>query len=186
VDCMIALPGQLFYTTQIPACLWFLTRSKTAKPFRHRPGETLFIDARKLGVMTDRTHRDLADTDLARIAATYHAWRGGTIEAAVREGTESQLTTDKTKSLRKHITSTSNPTTYADVPGFCKSATKQEIAEHGFVLTPGRYVGAEDVEDDGEPFADKMKRLVAKLEEQFAEGAKLEKAIRANLGGLKL
>jgi type I restriction enzyme M protein len=155
VDCMIALPGQLFYTTQIPACLWFLTRSKTAKPFRHRTGETLFIDARKLGVMTDRTHRDLSNEDLARIATTYHAWRGE-------------------KDAGK----------YEDVPGFCKSATLKEITEHGFVLTPGRYVGAEDVEDDGEPFADKMGRLVAKLEEQFAEGAKLEKAIRANLRGV--
>ena len=140
VDCMIALPGQLFYTTPIPACLWFLTRSKTAKPFRHRSGETLFIDARKLGVLTDRTHRDLADTDLDRIAAAYHAWRG-----EKKNGD------------------------YSDVPGFCKSASKQEIAEHGFVLSPGRYVGAEDVEDDAEPFADKMKRLVAKLEEQFAQ-----------------
>ncbi|MBY0513749.1 MAG: type I restriction-modification system subunit M [Gemmataceae bacterium] len=155
VDCMIALPGQLFYTTQIPACLWFLTRGKTAKPFRHRTGETLFLDARKLGVMTDRTHRDLADADLARIARTYHAWRGE-------------------KDAGK----------YEDVPGFCKSVTRREIAGHGFVLTPGRYVGAEDVEDDGEPFADKMGRLVAKLEEQFAEGAKLEKAIRDNLKGL--
>lgn len=156
VDCMIALPGQLFYTTQIPACLWFLTRSKTAKPFRHRVGETLFIDARKLGVMTDRTHRDLVDADLTRIATAYHAWRGEN---------------DAGK--------------YEDVPGFCKSATKTEIAEHGFVLTPGRYVGAEEMEGDDEPFADKMGRLVAKLEEQFADGAKLEKAIRANLGGLR-
>ena len=155
VDCMIGLPGQLFYTTQIPACLWFLTRSKTAKPFRHRTGETLFINARKLGVMTDRIHRDLSDDDLARIAKTYHAWRGE-------------------KEAGK----------YEDVPGFCKSATLKEITEHGFVLTPGRYVGAEDVEDDGEPFADKMAKLVAKLEEQFAEGAKLEKAIQANLRGL--
>ena len=107
--------------------------------------------------MTDRTHRDPADDVLARIAAAYHAWRG-----EKKDGE------------------------YADVPGFCKSATLKEIAEHGFVLTPGRYVGAEDVEDDDEPFADKIKRLVVKLEEQFAEGAKLEKAIRANLAGLKL
>ncbi|MEO2091716.1 MAG: SAM-dependent methyltransferase, partial [Gemmataceae bacterium] len=152
VDCMIALPGQLFYTTQIPACLWFLAQSKTAKPFRHRKGETLFIDARKLGVMTDRTHRDLADADLARIATTYHAWRGEKEDGK-----------------------------YEDVPGFCKSATLKEITEHGFGLTPGRYVGAEDIEDDGEPFADKMDRLVSKLEEQFTESTRLEKLIRTNL-----
>jgi len=157
VDCMIALPGQLFYTTQIPACLWFLTRSKTAKPFRHRPGETLFIDARKLGGLETRIHRGLADDEVERIASTYHAWQG------------------RSKTLD-----------YSDVPGFCKSATLKEIAEHGFVLTPGRYVGAEDVEDDDEPFVDKMKRLVAKLEEQFVEGAKLEKAGRQNLEGLGL
>jgi type I restriction enzyme M protein len=157
VDCMIALPGQLFYTTQIPACLWFLARSKANPKFRHRKGETLFIDARKLGFMADRTHRDLAGDDIARIARTYHAWRGE-------------------KDAGK----------YDDVPGFCKSATIQEIASHGYVLTPGRYVGAEEQEDDGEPFEQKIGRLVAKLEEQFAESARLEKLIRTSLKGLGL
>jgi type I restriction enzyme M protein len=157
VDCMIALPGQLFYTTSIPACLWFLARSKTNGKFRPRKGETLFIDARKLGVMTDRTHRDLTDDHLARIAKTYHAWRGEN-EAGK----------------------------YEDVAGFCKSALLQEIVSHGSVLTPGRYVGAEEQEDDGEPFEQKMTRLVTKLEEQFAESARLEKAIRSNLKGLTL
>jgi type I restriction enzyme M protein len=158
VDCMIALPGQLFYTTQIPACLWFLTRNKKGgalytTPLRDRRGQTLFIDARKLGQLMDRTHRELTDEELARIAATYHAWRGE-------------------KGASK----------YEDVPGFCKSATLDEIAANGYVLTPGRYVGAEEVEDDDEPFEEKMKHLTAKLEEQFAESARLEQAIRANLG----
>jgi type I restriction enzyme M protein len=144
VDCMIALPGQLFYTTQIPACLWFLARSKTARPFRHRKGETLFIDARKLGVREDRIHRILTDDEIAKIARTYHAWRG---EEKAGE--------------------------YRDVPGFCKSATLEEIKGHGYVLTPGRYVGAKALEDDDEPFEDKMRRLAAKLEEQFAEAARL-------------
>jgi type I restriction enzyme M protein len=152
VDCMIAMPGQLFYTTQIPVCLWFLTRNKKNSKFRDRRGQTLFIDARKLGSLVDRTHRELSDEELARIAATYHVWRG---EKDAGE--------------------------YADVPGFCKSATTEEIATHSYVLTPGRYVGAEDAEDDGEPFEEKMKRLTAVLEEQFAESARLEQAIRDNL-----
>lgn len=155
VDCMIAMPGQLFYTTQIPVCLWFLTRNKKKNGFRERIGETLFIDARKLGTLTDRVHRDLSDKEIDRIANTFHAWRGE-----------------------------KNAGKYKDIPGFCKSAKLQEITQHGHVLTPGRYVGAEDVEDDGEPFDAKMKRLTATLEEQFAESAKLEKAIRANLEGL--
>jgi type I restriction enzyme M protein len=141
VDCMIALPGQLFYTTQIPACLWFLSRDKRGGRFRDRQGGTLFIDARKLGSMTDRTHLDLPAEDVARIAGTYHAWRG---EAEAGE--------------------------YADVPGFCKSATTEEITSHGYVLTPGRYVGAEETLDDDEPFEEKMRRLMLLLEEAFAEG----------------
>ncbi len=155
VDCMIALPGQLFYSTQIPACLWFFVRNKGNGRFRKRHGETLFIDARKLGRMVDRTRRELTDEEVVRIAAIYHAWRG---EKGAGE--------------------------YADIPGLCKSAKLAEIASHGFVLTPGRYVGAEEIEDDGEPFAEKMALLTAKLEEQFAESARLEKEIRANLSRL--
>jgi len=157
IDCMVALPGSLFYSTQIPACLWFLARNKGNGKFRDRRKQTLFIDARKLGKMVDRTRRELTDEEVARIAQTYHAWRGE-------------------KDAGK----------YADVPGFCKSAKAEEIASHNFVLTPGRYVGAEEIEDDGEPFAEKMARLTAMLEEQFAESAKLEKAIRTNLKGLGL
>ena len=163
VDCMVALPGQLFYSTQIPVCLWFLARNKKNLPapgaarqaggrFRDRRGETLFIDARKMGNLVDRTHRELTDDNLARIAGTYHAWRG-----------------DKSSG------------TYADVLGFCKAAKLEDIRKHGHVLTPGRYVGAEAAEDDGEPFEDKMKRLTATLQKQQAEAAKLDAAIAANL-----
>lgn len=155
VDCMVALPGQLFYSTQIPACLWFLARSKKNGRFRDRRGETLFIDARKLGYLIDRVHRDMTDEDVARIAGTYHAWRGDE-EAG----------------------------DYEDIPGFCKSATLAEIESHGFVLTPGRYVGAEELEEDDEPFDEKMQRLVATLNEQFDESAKLESQIRENMRSL--
>ncbi len=156
VDCMVALPGQLFYSTQIPVCLWFLARNKQNGRFRDRRKHTLFIDARKMGVLVDRVHRELTDEEIARIAGTYHAWRG-----------------DK------------DAGPYEDVPGFCKSATADEIASHGHVLTPGRYVGAEAAEGDDEPFEEKIKRLTAQLEEQFAESARLEKAIRENLGCFK-
>ncbi len=152
VDCMVALPGQLFYSTQIPVCLWFLARNKKNGRFRDRRGETLFIDARKMGTLVDRIHRELTEADIAKIAGTYHAWRGD-------EGAGE----------------------YADVAGFCKSATLDDIRQHGHVLTPGRYVGAEAAEDDGEPFEEKMKRLTATLREQQAEGAKLDAAIAANL-----
>ncbi len=168
VDCMVALPGQLFYSTQIPVCLWFLTKSKSADPKRHfrdRRKETLFIDARKMGTLIDRVHRELTDADLEKITSTYHAWRSASSTKNKEPGTK-------------------NPSAYADVAGFCKSATTAEIAAHGHVLTPGRYVGAEEVEDDGEPFEEKMPRLVAELNAQFAESAKLEKAIKANLKGL--
>jgi len=152
VDCMVALPGQLFYSTPIPACLWFLARDRKSGKFRDRRGHVLFIDARKLGRMVDRTHRELTDEDVARIVGTYHAWRGE------KEAGE-----------------------YADVPGFCKSATLEEVRKHGHVLTPGRYVGAEAQDDEGEPFDEKMKRLTATLREQQAEAAKLDAAIAANL-----
>ncbi|HNR24828.1 MAG TPA: class I SAM-dependent DNA methyltransferase [Candidatus Bipolaricaulis anaerobius] len=153
VDCMVALPGQLFYSTQIPVCLWFIARDKRNSRFRDRRGETLFIDARKMGTMIDRVHRELTDEDIRKIADTYHAWRG-----------------DKDCQVK-----------YADVPGFCKSATLDDIRGHNHILTPGRYVGAAEVEDDGEPFEEKMKRLVGQLREQQAEAAKLDKAIWKNL-----
>ena len=162
VDCMVALPGQLFYSTQIPACLWFLSRNRQGGKYRDRRGEILFIDTRKLGRMVDRTHRELTDEDITRIAATYHAWLLPHNEA---DGDE-------------------KPNQYSDVLGFCKSSTLEEIRRHGHVLTPGRYVGAEIQEDDGEPFGNKMARLVTQLRKQQAEAAQLDAAINANLGAL--
>jgi type I restriction enzyme M protein len=141
VDCMVALPGQLFYSTQIPVCLWFINRNKTRK------SETLFMDAHKLGTLTDRVHRELTTEDIHKIAGTYHAWKAAN-------------------------------TDYSDIPGFCKSATLEDIRQNNHILTPGRYVGTEAVEDDGEPFEEKMTRLSAQLYEQFAESAALETEIR--------
>lgn len=158
VDCIIALPGQLFYTTGIPVCLWFLTRNKGAdkeRGFRARHGETLFMDARRLGVLMDRVHRELTDDEVVEIARTYHAWRG---EA--------------------------NAGKYENKSGFCKAATLNEIESHGHILTPGRYVGAEEVEDDGIPFEEKMAELSAALYEQMNEGKELDAAIRQNLEAL--
>ncbi len=153
VDCMIALPGQLFYSVQIPACLWFLARNKNpGGDWRDRRGKVLFIDARKLGRMASRTRKEFSGEDIARIANTYRAWRGAPDAAP-----------------------------YEDEPGYCKSATLEEITKHSHILTPGRYVGAAPQEDDGEPFQDKMQRLAAQLREQQAESAKLDAAIDENL-----
>ena len=149
VDCMVALPGQLFYSTQIPACLWFLARG------RQRHGQILFIDARKLGRMVDRTHREFTDKDIARIADTYHAWRTGEDEDG-----------------------------YADIPGFCRSSAVDQVRRHRHVLTPGRYVGMEPQEDEGEPFKDKMRRLAAELREQQAKGTRLDAMIAENLSAV--
>jgi type I restriction enzyme M protein len=155
VECMVALPPQLFLNTQIPACLWFLTRDKTAHG-RDRRREMLFIDARKLGQMETRVHRVFSEADIAQIADTAHRWRqDGKAEGA-----------------------------YEDVPGFCRSVKIEEIQEHDYVLTPGRYVGAEAVEDDDEVFAEKMERLTAQLAEQMAKGAELDAVIREKLGAL--
>ena len=181
VDCMVALPGQLFYSTQIPVCLWFLSKNKHAdakRGFRDRRQHTLFIDARKLGTLIDRVHRELTDADLGRITSTYHAWRGNAVSRGGAENAE------KGKTSSVSLRASASPREYSDIAGFCKSATTAEIAAHGHVLTPGRYVGAEEVEDDGDPFEEKMPRLVAELHAQFAESAKLEQAIKANLRGL--
>ncbi|HAJ34695.1 MAG TPA: N-6 DNA methylase, partial [Chloroflexi bacterium] len=176
VDCMVALPGQLFYSTQIPACLWFLARDRKNGKFRDRRGEILFIDARKLGRMVDRTHRELTDADIARIADTYHAWRGEQDMNAKAQGRQ-----DAKKNQALCDPASSRLCVYSDIPGFCKSATLEEVRKHGYVLTPGRYVGAEAQEDDGEPFAETMQRLVAQLREQQAEAQRLEDAIWKNL-----
>ena len=152
VDCIVALPPQLFYSTQIPACLWFLARDKRNGRFRDRRGEVLFIDARGLGRMVDRTHRELDDGDVAAIATTYHSWRG-----------------------EKDI----GP--YEDVAGFAKAASLEEIGGNGHVLTPGRYVGTADVDVDSEPFAERMVKLTAEFRDLTAKGAALDSAILANL-----
>ncbi len=153
VDCMVALPGQLFYSTQIPACLWFLARNKNpGNGWRDRRGEVLFIDARKLGVLVDRTRRELSDADVQRIADTYHAWRGE-----------------------------ENTAEYLDVSGFCKSASLDVICEHSHILAPGRYVGTEDLEGDDESFEERMSRLTTALGEQLAESAALQITMREKL-----
>jgi type I restriction enzyme M protein len=160
VDCMVALPGQLFYSTQIPVCLWFLARDRSngvarnAK-LRDRRNEILFIDARRLGHMVDRTRKEFSDDDIDRIARAYHAWRGEAEAGA-----------------------------YEDVPGFCKSATLEEIRAHGHVLTPGRYVGAAEAEEDDVPFEESFAALQAKLETQFAEANRLTATIRERLAGV--
>ncbi|MBE0435064.1 MAG: type I restriction-modification system subunit M [Methylomicrobium sp.] len=155
VECMVALPGQLFTNTQIPACIWFLTKNKKdggSADKRDRRGETLFIDARNLGFMKDRVLRDFTSADIAKIADTFHKWQKGE--------------------------------NYEDEKGFCYSASLADMQKHDFVLTPGRYVGAADVEDDLEPFPEKMQRLTAQLKAQFEESARLEKAIKDNLAGI--
>ncbi len=155
VDCMIALPGQLFYGSMIPACLWFLARDKGNGKLRDRRKRILFIDARKMGNLIDRRHRELSDEEISRISTTFHAWRG------------------------KEETSK-----YEDAAGFCKSVTLEDVEAHGFVLTPGRYVGSEEEENNGEPFQDRMARLTETLEKDFAESARLGEQIRANLRSL--
>ena len=171
VEVMIALPGQLFFNTQIPACLWFLTKSKAAA----RKGEVLFIDARKLATMISRVQCELTDEVIARIANTVAAWRG-------------EPARHSRKDIDRHSREGGNPELlsppYTDIPGFCRSVPLAEIAQHGHVLTPGRYVGAEEVEDNDEDFATKMQQLTEKLGEQMAKGAELDLLIRQKLGGL--
>ena len=170
IDCMIALPGQLFYTTQIPVCLWFMTKSKAADPakgYRDRQGETLFIDARNLGTMISRTTKELTTEDIATIADTYHAWRSTPEELAAR------IARGDSK-LEK----------YEDQAGFCKVATLQDIKDNDYVLTPGRYVGAAEQEEDGVAFETKMRELSKTLFEQMKQAEELDRAIRQNLEGL--
>ena len=147
--------GQLFYTTQIPVCLWFLTKNKktdTEHGYKGREGETLFIDARQMGSMVSRTNKELTTEDVAEITRTYHAWRGE-----------------------------KDAGDYEDKAGFCKAATLDEIKANDYVLTPGRYVGAAELEDDGIPFETKMKELSQTLYQQMQEADKLDAVIRQNL-----
>ena len=152
VDCMVALPGQLFYNTMIPACLWFLTKDKKDHGKRKRTNEVLFIDARNMGTMIDRRHKDLTPEDVKKITKAYHSWRGE-----------------------------DNAGKYEDVAGFCKSVKLEEIQKHDFILTPGRYVGTAEEAQDPEPFKEKMARLTNELAEQFKESDKLETEIKKNL-----
>ncbi len=197
VDCMIALPGQLFYTTQIPVCLWFLTKSKKARTisrlgvspgsesdktganaqpandviYRDRTGETLFIDARNHGTMIDRTHKELTEADIAEIVDTYHAWRSETMSL-------------DSPSRKRYRLGESSDSGYQDKPGFCKSAGLEDIAANDYVLTPGRYVGAAPLEDDGIPFETKMTDLTQALYQQMDDAKKLDKSIQKNLEAL--
>ena len=155
VDCIVALPEKLFFNAGIPVALWFLAKNRSGDGFRERTGEVLFIDARKLGHMETRTLRTLNADDIAKIAGTYHSWRNKNPEIA-----------------------------YEDVPGFCKAARLEEVATHDFVLTPGRYVGAAEVEDDGEPIEEKIARLKAELFAEFENGRRLEESIRSRLEDL--
>ncbi|NYJ11138.1 type I restriction enzyme M protein [Rhizobium leguminosarum] len=161
VDCMVALPGQLFYSTQIPACLWILARDKSANGHRDRRGEILFIDARKLGFMVDRVRREFTGEDVEKIAGAYRRWRSKPETRTKNGGAD-----------------------YADEPGFCKSASLEEVRGHGHVLTPGRYVGAADAEDDGVSFREKFEALRSTLERQFADAEELSALIRTNLDGV--
>ena len=213
VDCMIALPGQLFYTTQIPVCLWFVTKNKTQRPhpenpdlkFRDRKGETLFIDARKMGTMIDRTQKELTKEDIEQIANTYHSWRNviasdeGTV-IANREDTV--IASDEGARQSQSLDVIANPDeggvkqsfdgtddraalamteSYQDIPGYCKSASLSEIQANDYVLTPGRYVGVADEEDDGIHFEDKMTELTVTLKSQLEKAKTLDQAILENL-----
>jgi type I restriction enzyme M protein len=160
VDCMVALPSQLFYNTMIPACLWFIARDKLNSKFRDRRGEVLFIDARKLGVMVDRRHKELTPKDIKKIADTYHAWRGELVDGQRVE--------------------------YMNVLGFCKVAKLDEIRKQGHILTPGRYVGTEEKEDDPQEFAEKMRLLIDELSDQIEKGHRLDEEIKSNLNNVGL
>ncbi|WP_439474493.1 type I restriction-modification system subunit M [Algoriphagus formosus] len=201
VDCMIALPGQLFYTTQIPVCLWFVTKNKSRRPhpedsskeFRDRRGETLFIDARQLGTMIDRTQKELTKEDIELIASTYHNWRNITLSIPLKE--EDVIANREERSGKQSqedghaedivfASGAKQSQAYEDIPGFCKSATLSEIAANDYVLTPGRYVGIAEEEDNGEIFEEKMSELTATFKSQLAQAQELDLAILENLKGL--
>jgi len=148
----VSLPAQLFYNTQIPACLWFLARNKTNGKFRNRTNETLFIDARELGFMISRKQKELTDKDIAKIAGTYHNWRG-------KEWQEK----------------------YKDIPGFCQAANIQEIRKNNYILTPGRYINFKEAEEDGVAFEEKMQQLTATLKQQMQNATSLDETIKINL-----
>jgi type I restriction enzyme M protein len=155
VDCVIAMPEKLFYSTPIPVCLWFLSRNKAGREMRDRRGETLFIDARRMGTQADRIHRELSDSDIRRVAGVYHSWRGE-----------------------------KDADTYEDVAGFCKAVSTADVEGHGFVLTPGRYTGIEEPEDDEASFAERLKRLGATLETQIHASRRLDDSLLTQISNL--
>jgi type I restriction enzyme M protein len=223
VECIVALPDKLFYSTQIPACLWFLTRNKRNGARADRRGQVLFIDARKMGRMVNRTQRELTDEDIARIANTYHAWRGDIGATAIGATTggataigattggvatggattrvaptmagddaipvgaglvpapSTALSVPAQSAPTPSMPAPSTPAPYVDIPGFCRSVTIEEIRQHGYILTPGRYVGAEETETEDEPFEETMTRLVQQLREHHLEARQLDEAIWRNL-----
>ena len=154
IDCMVALPDKLFYNTGIPACLWFVSRDMHNNKFRDRKNQILFIDARKLGNMIDRRHRELTYVDIKKISNTYHLWRGEHLE--------------------------SSETKYQNIPGFCKSVDVEDVRKNNWILTPGRYVGSEEVDDD-EDFEDKMNNFTSELARLMEDGNKLDEEIKKNL-----
>jgi type I restriction enzyme M protein len=155
VDCMVALPSQLFYNTQIPACLWFLARNKTNGKFRNRTNQVLFIDARELGTMISRRQKELTDDDIVKIGEIYHSWRSKDWEQR-----------------------------YKDVPGLCKSVSVDEIRKNNHILTPGRYIEFKEEEDDGVTFDEKMKKLTSELKEQMTKSKELDNQIINNLSSI--
>lgn len=156
VDCMVSLPAQLFYNTQIPACLWFLARNKTNGKFRNRSGEILFIDSREIGSMISRRQKELNDTDISKIGEIYHSWRSKVRKVGILND-------------------------YKDVPGLCKAVKIEDVRKNNYILTPGRYIDFKEAEDDGIAFEDKMKRLTATLGEQMQKASTLDKEIKKNL-----
>ncbi|MDD2757812.1 MAG: class I SAM-dependent DNA methyltransferase [Patescibacteria group bacterium] len=166
IDCILTFPGQLFYNTQIPACIWFISRKKGGNGERARMDEILFIDAKDLGHLIDRTHKVFSDEDIAKISDTYHKWKSKPSVIPAKAGI--------------------HDAGYQDIKGFCKSVTIDKIASHDFVLTPGRYIGIPDEVDDGIPFADKMKKLTKELDEQMKKEEEMNKNIKEQLGKIKI
>ncbi|TVL96861.1 MAG: DNA methyltransferase, partial [Candidatus Brocadia sp. WS118] len=165
VDCIVMMPTQLFYNTGIPACLWFLSRYKNGSKNRPRKGEVLFIDASEMGTMINRRNRVFTDDDIKKIVGTYHAWKNAAVTATSAGAGSEPAPTEG----------------YANIKGFCKSATLEEIRKHNYVLTPGRYVGIPDEEDDGVPFEEKMARLTAELKAQMEQAERLDVEIKEQL-----
>jgi type I restriction enzyme M protein len=186
VDCMVSLPSQLFYNTQIPACLWFLARNKEGSkgnglslPLRNRTNEILFIDARELGTMISRKQKELSEKDIAKISDTYHNWRKSS-ELGL-EGLDDDRIIDNNKKILKSTNPKNHNTDYVDIPGFCKSATIEDVRKNNYILTPGRYIDFKEIAEDGIAFDDKMGSLTLLLKQQMEKANELDEAIKLNL-----